>query len=48
MTVALFFFTNRNFTVHPIDETLLSKHFEDPGQTGNESDLPSFLTYQGI
>jgi hypothetical protein len=48
MIVALFIFVNRNFIVHPIDETLLTKHFEDPGQTGDESDLPSFLTYQGI
>jgi len=33
MTETLFFFLNRNFTVHPIDETPSTPCFEETGQT---------------
>jgi len=36
VTDMLFFFANRNFTVHPIDETLSTQCLEEPGQTHTE------------
>jgi hypothetical protein len=42
MSKTLFFFLNRNFTVHPIDETPSTQCLEEPGQT-HKTCLPGFF-----